>query len=157
MESGCCYAAFSEFNQLSRFTRTFPGRKAEGRRTKGRDNSVKWDLNPCDCSCTGAAGEWAEGTVTECCVFECGSFVQAKSNWTVLGFCMLVVISSLWDFLSLLIPDLYVCGQSPAQCRGLTQGMCNQETCMGLNKCHVISAQNTLKVTRITIPNSCAN
>lgn len=53
IESGCCYAAFSKFNQLSRFTRTFPGRKAEGRRTKGRDNSVKWDLNPCDCSCTG--------------------------------------------------------------------------------------------------------
>lgn len=137
---------------------------ADFSRTEGRGETDKrtWQLcemgfKPMWLFLHGAAGEWAEGTVTECCVFECGSFVQAKSNLTVLGFRVLVVISSLWDFLSLLIPDLYVCGQSPAQCHGLAQGLCNQEPCPCLYQSHVISAQNTLKVMRITIPNSCAN
>lgn len=36
-----------------------------------------------------------------------------------------------------------------ARLSAMAQGMCDQETCPDLNKCHVISAQNTLKVTRI--------
>lgn len=90
-------------------------------------------------------------------MFKCASFVQAKSNLTVFGFCMLVVISSLWDFHPFLIPALYVRVQSPALCHAVAQGMCDQETCPDLNECHVISAQNTLKVMRLPNSNSCAN
>ncbi|TWW56408.1 Cadherin EGF LAG seven-pass G-type receptor 3 [Takifugu flavidus] len=46
------------------------------------------------------------------------------------------------------VTDLYVCGQSPAQCRGLTQGMCNQET--RPDGIHSISAQCILRVLIIT-------
>lgn len=98
--------------------RTFPGWMAERRQTKGRDKSVKWDLNPCDCSRIGLRANGLKAPRQSACVFERGSFVQAKSNLTVLGFCMLVVISLLWDFLSFLIPALYVRVQSPARCHG---------------------------------------
>lgn len=77
------------------FTRTDGGKETDKRTWK----LCEMGFEPMRLLLHEAAGTWAEGTMTECCVFECASFVQAKSNLTVFGFCMLVVISSLWDFL----------------------------------------------------------
>lgn len=37
------------------------------------------------------------------------------------------------------------------------RGVCDQETCPDLNECHVVFAQNTLKIMRLANSYSCAN
>lgn len=88
---------------------------------------------------------WVRQLCVDQIQFDCFWVLHARCNNFPLGFS------------SFLIPALYVRVQNPALNHAVAQGMCDQETCPDLNECHVISAQNTLKIMRLANSNSCAN
>lgn len=86
MESASCYAAFWEFNQLVCLIRTLGGRMAERRQTKGRENSVKWDWNPCDCCCMGLQANGLKAPWRSVVGLSAPALCRPNPIWPFLGF-----------------------------------------------------------------------
>lgn len=90
MDSASIYAAFWESNQLVRFMRTLPGPTVERRKTKGRGNSVKWDLNPCDCCCMGLQANGLKAPWRSVVYLSAPALCRPNPIWLFLGFACLL-------------------------------------------------------------------